>query len=94
MLIMTQTEKAFTKGLEKLEFLTDKTARLLFQLKSEEKLLSDLRNEVKRLESASRDIKVENSALKEKLSNLEKDGVKIDIKVEGLLEAIDGLSPK
>ncbi len=91
---MAQIKKGHTKGLEKLEFLTDKTTRLVFQLRSEEGHLRDLERDVVKLRKKRNEIKEFNSILEEKLSNIENDNLEIGVKVEGLLEAINGLSPE
>ena len=91
---MAQIEKGLTKGLERLEFLTDKTKRLVFQLEAEEQKLRDLEKDVIKLRKKRNEFKELNSILEKKLSHMENDNVEINVKVEGLLEAINGLSPE
>lgn len=80
--------------MEKLHFLTDKTTRLVYQLREEEQHLRELAEEAKNLRKKREEIFALSSVLKEKLNGLEDDKIAMDSKVEGLLKAINILSPE
>ena len=89
---MTAAKQETTKGLEKLEFLTDKTARIIFQLEAEDKKIDEIRSEIRDLRRKREEFRKGNEDLKAKLARLEQDKTKVDEKVDGLLDAIKGLS--
>ena len=59
-----------TKGLEQLEFLTDKAKRIVFQLESEEKELKALKQEMRQIGKKKRELEEITHGLKSKLSSL------------------------
>jgi len=79
------------KGLEKLEFLTDKAKRLVFQLESDEKKLEQLRRDMLAVSGKRKELEQINRDLKTKLSSLQSDREKVDEKITKLLGAIGEL---
>ncbi|MEZ5344823.1 MAG: hypothetical protein R2681_04615 [Pyrinomonadaceae bacterium] len=80
-----------TTGLEKLEFLTAKIKRLMFQLEEEERALNALREDVRLARRKKKELYEINRGLSTKLESLQKDGEIVDEKINGLLEAISDL---
>ncbi len=81
-----------TKGLENLEFLTDKATRLVFMLEAEERKLSQLHDELKQIRRQKKELTEINRGLKKKLTTLEEDRGKVDEKAESILSAIGELA--
>ncbi len=80
-----------TKGLEKLEFLTDKAKRLVFQLESDEEGLEKLRKDMLAVSRKRKELAETNRDLKTKLSSLQSDREKVEEKITKLLGAIGDL---
>ncbi|NNE98883.1 MAG: hypothetical protein HKN25_07670 [Pyrinomonadaceae bacterium] len=86
------TKRKKTEGMEKLEFLTDKATRLVYELEAEEKQMSEMRRDLLELQKQKESIAGENNAAKLKLSSLQEEKEIIDKKISTLLEALNKLS--
>lgn len=86
------TERKKTEGMEKLEFLTDKATRLVYELEAEEKQMSQMRREFLELKKQKESLAGENNLVKVKLSSLQEEKEIIDKKISDLLEALNKLS--
>ncbi len=80
-----------TKGLEKLEFLTDKAKRFISQLESEEKGLMKLRDDLRATARKRKELEEIKQGLKTKLASLQSDREKVDEKISKILNAIGEL---
>ncbi|MCB1025038.1 MAG: hypothetical protein KDB79_11635 [Acidobacteria bacterium] len=90
-LYIETTSSRQTTGLEKLEFLTDKAKRLIFQLEAEERELKALRENLNLAHRRKDELNEINRGLITKLESLQKDSELVDEKISGLLEAISDL---
>ncbi len=80
-----------TKGLEKLEFLTDKAKRLISQLESDEKDLAKLRDDMRAAARKRKELEEIKLGLKTKLASLQSDRERVDEKISKILNAIGEL---
>lgn len=90
-LYMETSSAGQTNGLEKLEFLTDKIKRLIFQLEEEDRELNALREDMRLARRKKKELYELNRGLTTKLESLQKDRELVDEKISGLLEAISDL---
>ena len=81
-----------TNGLEKLEFLTDKAKRFVFQLEADEEILAQLREEMRQAARKRKELSEINRGLKTKLSKLTEDREKVEERIGKLLSAIGELT--
>ena len=89
---MAATERKKTEGMEKLEFLTDKATRLVYELEAEENQISEMRLEVRNLQKQKDALAGENNLVKVKLSSLQEEKEIVDKRISDLLEALNKLS--
>lgn len=91
-MVMDNSTNQQTRGLEKLEFLTDKAKRLTFELEADEKTISELKNDILQVMRKRKELTEVNRDLKTKLTSLQHDREKIDERISGLLGAIGELT--